>query len=39
MAEDNSVVTNLRAQLKFAYDWLEGTLTGVDDGLANEVPR
>ena len=38
MAEDNAVITNLRAQLKFAHDWLEGTLAGVDDGLANDVP-
>lgn len=38
MAEDNAVVTNLRAQLTFAHDWLEGTLTGVDDTLANDVP-
>lgn len=34
----NDVVTNLRAQLKGAHDWLEGTLADVDDTLANDVP-
>jgi hypothetical protein len=31
-------VAILRAQLRFAHEWLEGTLAGVDDALANEVP-
>src|SRR5437764_11995780 len=35
----NNVVTNLRTQLQFAHNWLEGTLNGVDDALANEVPH
>lgn len=34
----NSIVTNLRTQLQFAHNWLEGTLSGVDDALANEIP-
>jgi DinB superfamily len=38
MSEKNDVVNNLRAQLKSAHDWLEGTLQGVDDELANAVP-
>lgn len=38
MSEKNDVVQNLRAQLKGAHDWLEGTLAGVDDALANDVP-
>ncbi|BCX04971.1 MAG: hypothetical protein KatS3mg053_2909 [Candidatus Roseilinea sp.] len=38
MSEHNDVVTNLRAQLKFARDWFEGTMAGVDDALANDVP-
>ena len=38
MSEKNDVVTNLRAQLKGAHDWLEGTLMGVDDALANDLP-
>ena len=32
------MVTNLRTQLKGAHDWLEGTLQGVDDEIANAVP-
>jgi len=38
MSEKNDVISNLRAQLKGAHDWLEGTLQGVDDKLANDVP-
>ena len=38
MSEKNDVVNNLRAQLKGAHDWLEGTLMGVDDALASDVP-
>ena len=38
MSEKNDVINNLRAQLKGAHDWLEGTLMGVDDALANDVP-
>lgn len=38
MSAGNAVVTNLRAQLKGAHDWLEATLAGVDDALANDVP-
>lgn len=38
MPENNNVVQNLRAQLKGAHDWLEGTLQGVDDQIANAVP-
>jgi hypothetical protein len=34
----NDVVAQLRAQLQFAHNWLEGTLAGVDDSLANELP-
>jgi DinB superfamily len=30
-------LARLRGQLKFAHDWLEGTLIGVDDALANDV--
>jgi hypothetical protein len=33
----NNVVTNLRTQLQFAHNWLEGTLSGVDDTLANQI--
>lgn len=35
----NNVVSNLRTQLQFAHNWLEGTLSGVDDMLANEIPN
>ena len=35
----NNVVTNLRTQLQFAHNWLEGTLSGVDDMLANQIPH
>ncbi|NJM41433.1 MAG: DinB family protein [Anaerolineae bacterium] len=38
MSEKNDVVNNIRMQLKGAHDWLEGTLMGVDDALANDVP-
>lgn len=38
MSEKNDVINNLRAQLKGAHDWLEGTLQGVDDEIANAVP-
>lgn len=38
MSENNHVVSTLRGQLKGAHDWLEGTLLGVDDALANDVP-
>jgi hypothetical protein len=38
MAQQTATVANLRAQLRFAHEWLEGTLAGVDDALANEVP-
>lgn len=38
MTGKNDVVDTLRAQLKGAHDWLEGTLMGVDDALANDVP-
>jgi DinB superfamily len=38
MSQANDVVTNLRAQLKGAHDWLEGTMEGVDSALANSVP-
>jgi len=34
----NEVVRNLRAQLRFAHHWLDGTLNGVDDTLANDIP-
>ncbi len=33
----NDVVTNLRAQLKGAHDWLEGTLVDVTDEVANTL--
>lgn len=35
----DALVKNLRAQLQFAHNWLEGTLNGVDDTLANELPH
>jgi len=38
MSDKNDVVNMLRAQLKGAHDWLEGTLAGVDNALANDVP-
>lgn len=38
MSEMNAIVTNLRAQLKGAHEWLEGTLANVDDRLANDMP-
>jgi hypothetical protein len=38
MSERNDVVTNLRAHLKGAHEWLEGTLQGLTDELANAVP-
>ncbi len=38
MSEMNDVTQNLRAQLKGAHDWLEGTLQGVSDEVANAVP-
>jgi DinB superfamily len=39
MSERNDVVVNLRAHLKGAHEWLEGTLQGVTDELANAVPE
>lgn len=38
MSERNDVVTTLRAHLKGAHEWLEATLQGVTDELANAVP-
>lgn len=38
MTERNDVVTNLRAHLKGAHEWLEETLQGVTDEMANAVP-
>ncbi len=39
MSERNDVVANLRAGLKGAHEWLEGTLQGVTDEVANAVPN
>jgi DinB superfamily len=38
MSERNDVVTTLRAHLNGAHAWLEETLQGVTDELANAVP-
>lgn len=38
MSAQNDVVTTLRAHLKGAHEWLEGTLQGMTDEMANAVP-
>ncbi|MEZ4656178.1 MAG: DinB family protein [Caldilineaceae bacterium] len=39
MSERNDVVATLRAHLKGAHEWLEGTLEGVTNEMANSAPK